>query len=270
MEARNVDQIQSLIQSYWYGEKQAEGGISSLREALGKTEDAEERILLVNELLKLGDFTAKEELFKLANTVEDEKLICLCIRLICSVASHDDLLNSENLLFVSRLSEDNAAVFASCAVSTLSYDVVPYLLAMLEEWEDTDVEGTIRNSLDILLSYSDELEEDASVDEIGEYYSGLLDQVDTEQYYYYTEPAFPGSLTKGLMEKAFLSLKNKDVLKTSVLPSLLSVWSGLKCPADYHTAVTEEKLEEIMQYVKALAAMEWEKGQKYFYGHPVK
>ncbi|MNI90264.1 hypothetical protein D3C73_1477660 [compost metagenome] len=60
-------------------------------------------------------------------------MLNLCIRLFCSVASHEDLLKRENLLFLSDLSEINANTFAASALYTLSYDVVPYLLAMLEE-----------------------------------------------------------------------------------------------------------------------------------------
>ncbi|OAB35030.1 hypothetical protein PGLA_22665 [Paenibacillus glacialis] len=68
---------------------------------------------------------------------------------------------------------------------TLSYDAIPYLLAMLEEWEDTNVEDTIRNSLDIMLNYSDTLDEKATVDEIGSLYLDYIKGINNEKYYYY-------------------------------------------------------------------------------------
>lgn len=71
--------------------------------------------------------------------------------------------------FLSGASENSVATFASCAIDTMSYQVIPYLLALLEEWEDTEVEDGIRNSLEILLNYSEVCGENAAVDDIEKY-----------------------------------------------------------------------------------------------------
>ena len=99
-----------------------------------------ESFILINELLKLGDFSVKRLLIELMNSTRDELVLNLCTRLFCSAATHDDLLETNNLKFLSSASEDGVHNFVVSAGETLSYHVVPYLLALLEEWEDTFVE----------------------------------------------------------------------------------------------------------------------------------
>ncbi|WP_245700273.1 Imm47 family immunity protein [Paenibacillus glacialis] len=86
-----------------------------MKESITKITTEKQCILLINDLLKLGGFTAKSLLIQLLNTATDENVMNLSIRLFCSVASHQDLLNNENLLFFPNVSEDNADTFASCA-----------------------------------------------------------------------------------------------------------------------------------------------------------
>lgn len=194
-----------LEKGNWYGKCDPSGDIASLRTALAEASTETDTAQIITELFKLGDFTAKDILIQRMNSTKNENMMNAYIRLFCLVASHKDLLKIENLAFLSDLSEQNADVFASYAVQTLSYEAVPYLLAMLDEWEDTNVEETIRNSLDIFLNYSDELDEDAAVDEIGQFYLGLIKKVDVDQYYYYSAPVFPAPLAKKLIEKSAVS-----------------------------------------------------------------
>ncbi|OKP86059.1 hypothetical protein A3844_15005 [Paenibacillus helianthi] len=264
-----MGQSSNLIKSNWYGEKNSSDDIASLRNSLKQATTEHDNMLLIIDLLKLGDFTVKEKMLQIMNTTKDENIMNLCIRLFCSVASHKDLLNSGNLLFLSDLSEYNADTFAASALYTLSYDAVPYLLAMLEEWEDTNVEGTIRNSLDIFLNYSDELTEEAPVEEIGNFYLDYIKKVELDNYYYYGDPAFPGSLAKKIIEKSVISLNNTIPIQTNVIPSLLSIWSGVKCPVQYDTIVDVDQLGDVYRYVDIISKMEWEIGSKYFYGHRV-
>lgn len=53
----------------------------------------------------------------------------------------------------------------------MSYEVVPYLLTLWEEWEDTEteVEYAIQDALDSFLNYRSILEEDATLEEVGAY-----------------------------------------------------------------------------------------------------
>ncbi len=258
-----------LLKSHWYGETNSGCDIAVLRESFEHAMSDREKLMLITELLKLGDFSVKADLLQIMNITKDEEVLRVCIRLFCLVASHKDLLISENLLFLSDVSENNADTFAAASLYTLSYDVIPYLLAMLEEWEDTNVAGTIRNSLDIFLNYSDHLDEDATVEEIGNYYVDFLNDVVEEHYYYYSTPVFPGKLTKQIIEKSVNSLNTSVPIRTNVIPTLLSVWSGIKCPVQFDTIVDSKILEDIYQYAEMLSKMDWETGIKYFYGHRV-
>jgi hypothetical protein len=258
-----------LEKGNWYGTCDPRGDIASLRAALAEASAETDIALIITELFKLGDFAAKAMFIQQMNTTKNEGLMNAYIRLFCLVASHQDLMKVENLAFLSDLSEQNADTFASSAVHTLSYEAVPYLLAMLDEWEDTNVEETIRNALDIFLNYSDELDENAAVDEIGQFYLDLMKKVDADQYYYYSTPVFPAPLAKKLIEKSAASRHEQAPLGTHLIPSLLSVWSGINCPVEYNTVVDDRLLDGVYHYVQALSEMDWEAGVKYFYGHPI-
>lgn len=263
----NLEQSNNLMISIWYGEKRTIQDIDSLKMALTKVTTEKECILLINELFKLGDFSAKGLLIQLLNTAQEENVLNLCIRLFCSVVTHDDLLKNENFLFLSNVSDDNANTFASCAPDTLSYEVIPYLLALLEEWEDIYVEQTIRDSLDIMLGYYKVLGENVSVDEIGQFYLNHLKEINPKKYYYRQELVFPGNLAKRLIEKAILTVKTNSSIEMEIIPCLLSVWSGKKCPVEYDTVITDEKVKEVFSYVDSLSRMDWKKGSKYFYSY---
>ncbi|MBS2967916.1 hypothetical protein J9317_03890 [Metabacillus sp. KIGAM252] len=258
-----------VLNSIWYGEQSTSRDINSLKNTLPQITNEIECMIIIAELLKLGDFESKQLLIDLLNTAKDEEVLNFCIKLFCSVSSHKDLLNSENLLFLSNVSEKNADTFASSAVYTLSYHVIPYLLALLEEWEDTSVEETIRNSLDIMLDYTDEIGEDATVEEIGELYYNTIKSINRDKYYYYLKPVFPGDLARNLVEKSIISLRSESPLNTHVIPSLLSIWSGLRCPVYYSLVINDAKYKELINYVKTLSNLEWETGEKYFYGNKI-
>ncbi|MEH7459656.1 Imm47 family immunity protein, partial [Bacillus sp. JJ1127] len=139
--------------------------------------------LLINELLKLGDFSVKELLIQLMNSTQDEVILNLCTRLFCSIVTHDDLLDTNNLKFLSNASEDGVHNFVVSAGETLSYNVIPYLFALLEEWEDTFIENAIRNTLALMLGINDDYYEQ-SIEELGEIYFEFVKNSDITKYYY--------------------------------------------------------------------------------------
>jgi Immunity protein 47 len=202
------------------------------------------------------------------NGTENEKILNLCMHVFCSVCTHEDLRKVENLNFLSRVSEDNAYVFASCARETLSPEVVPYLLTLLEEW-DTIVEEVIRDSLDGIRDYTEKLNWNATVDEIGSYYREWMNTLLPTFYYYNREPVFPGNLTKTLVQRAFAAREQNTPVKMESIPILLSVWSGTKCPVHYETLMDEEVFQQLTDYIDTLLEGSWERGRKYFYEHIV-
>ncbi|MBG9814556.1 hypothetical protein ABD68_24280 [Bacillus endophyticus] len=165
--------VNELIKSIWYGPAPSAEEAQNIKVSLQGKISEEECLISLIQLFKSGDFSLKHTLIHLMNSTKDEKILNLCIHVFCSVCTHEDLRKVENLNFLSRVSEDNAYVFASCARETLSSEVVPYLLALLEEWDDTVVEEVIRDSLDHIMDYTRELNWNATVDEIGSYYKGV-------------------------------------------------------------------------------------------------
>ncbi|WP_242218405.1 Imm47 family immunity protein [Bacillus cereus group sp. BfR-BA-01380] len=259
--------LENLKKDIWYGEI-SNDKIENLKSKLKDVTTEKECFLFINELLKLGDFSVKGLLIQLMNSTQDEVILNLCTRLFCSIATHDDLLETNNLNFLSSASEDGVHTFAASAGETLSYHVVPYLLTLLEEWEDTFVEKTIRNELAWMLGIKDEYYE-LSIEELGEICSEFVKNNDMKEYYYHNRLSFSGDLVKELMPRVMISLREKTTFDIDTIPSTLSIWSGIKCPIQYGTIITDEKYRELMLYIDSLTKKEWKIGEKYFYGHLV-
>ncbi|MDT3763927.1 Imm47 family immunity protein [Priestia filamentosa] len=171
--------VNELIRSIWYGPASSVGETQNIGASLTE----EEKLISLIPLFKSGEFSLKPVFLHPMNSTENEKLLNLCIHVFCSVCTHEDLRKVENLNFLSQVSEDNAYVFASCARETLSPEVVPYLLALLEEWDDTVVEEVIRDSLDHMMDYTENLDWNAPVDEIGSYYMEWMNTLSPTFYY---------------------------------------------------------------------------------------
>ncbi|WNU94016.1 MULTISPECIES: Imm47 family immunity protein [Streptococcus] len=238
-----------------------------MREKLVQVQDEKDCILLIAELLKKGDFSVKNLLIDLMNTTKDDAVLNLCIRLFCSVCTHEDLENPQNLNFLANVSELGALTFASSAINSLSYEVIPYLLALWEDWEDTDVAVAIRDSLDSYLDYYDVLGEEADLDEVGQYYLDKVQSVDKRLYYYEKGPIFLGDLTKIIFQRLYMAANQKERFALFIQPSLLSVLSGYHFPLEYGQEVSEQDLRKAQEFVDFLAQKEWKKSTKYFYGY---
>ncbi|KAA0944291.1 hypothetical protein FQ087_19470 [Sporosarcina sp. ANT_H38] len=257
----------NLRNSIWYGSKSSKEEIEELKQLLLKISTEKDCILVINELLKVGDFSAKGLLIQLLNSSEEENVLNLGVRLFCSILTHEDLLETGNFEFLSNASEDTISTFASCAIDTMSYNVIPLLLVLLEDWEDTNIEVEIRNTLEIYLNYTKDIGENASVEEIGQLYNNLLKSIDDSLYYYFSEPSFPGALAKELIQASVASMNQSRPLGRDLIPTLLSIWSGVKCPVEYNTVINDEKFKQLLNYVEDLSEMDWKSGGKYFYGH---
>ena len=140
----------NLMNSKWFGEKTTLAQ-SEIKEKILKSVTEKEVLFNLIELFKTGDFTQKPLLVQLMNQTKDEAILNLCIRVFFSVATHEDLRDSNNLRFLSEVTEETVATFASAATTSLSFEIIPYLLALLEEWEEVSDTATIIETLLILL-----------------------------------------------------------------------------------------------------------------------
>ena len=137
-----------LLPGIWYGEA-SQLSLNELKNNLLSIQDERECILLIVEIMKKGDFSVKPLLIDLMNQTEDEAVLNLCIRLFCSVCTNDDLKDVNNFYFLDSVSEFGAFTFVTGAIETMSYQVVPYLLTLWKEWEDSnsDLEIAMRWTL---------------------------------------------------------------------------------------------------------------------------
>ncbi|GGG82904.1 Imm47 family immunity protein [Paenibacillus radicis (ex Gao et al. 2016)] len=259
----------NLMNSSWYGEI-SNSNISNIKESILLSKTEQDVTLQLVELFKLGDFTQKTLLIHLLNHSEDEAVLNLCIRIFCSICTHEDLRDSDNFRFLEKAAEDAVNTFASAAVTTLSLEVVPYLLTLLEDWDEIhDTSTIIRDAIDAFIDFTEHLGEDSSVEEIGQYYLAYINGRDPEKYYYNQKLSFPGELAKKLIERVMNAASNGHALEMELIPSLLSIWSGKKVPGDYYTVINSDNYKGFIHYVEGLSKKNWEKGQKYFYGHKI-
>lgn len=257
----------NLMNSIWFGEKTTLDKLEIKEKILNSVTEKEVLFNLI-ELFKTGDFTQKTLLFQLMNQTRNESVLNLCIRMFLAVATHDDLRNSNNLRFLSEVNEETVNTFASAAITSLSLDIIPYLLALLEEWDEiSDTAIIIRDSIDSFINFEEQIGEEATIDEIGNFYFNYCEEMDTESYYFQQNLAFPGDLAKKLIQRVLIAANNEEPLKMELIPSLLSIWSGEKVPADYNTVINANNYKDFIDYIDRLSSENWEKGQKYFYGY---
>lgn len=257
----------NLMNSIWFGEKSTLSQ-SEIKENILKAVTESEVLFNLIELYKMGDFSQKPLMIQLMNQTKDIAVLNLCIRVFLDVATHDDLRDSNNLRFLSEGTEETINTFASAAITSLSLHIVPYLLALLEEWEDiSDTALIIKDSISFFLNFEEQNGEEATVDEIGDFYYKYCVDNDTESYYYQQNLAFPGDLAKKLMQRVMIAANNEEPLSMELIPSLLSIWTGEKVPGEYNTVISEGNYKSFIDYINGLSTKSWEKGRKYFYGH---
>lgn len=204
-----MKQSAGISNNIWFGEASS-SSTSAIKENLLHATTEHEALFHLIELFKLGDFTQKRLLIQLMNHTNDEALLNGCIRVFCSISTHEDLRDTNHLLFLGEGNKAAVDTFASEAVTTLSLEVIPYLMALLEEWDTIrDTSAMIRDSIDFFINFKEHLGDKATVDEIGEYYIDFMENCDPKKYYYHQKLAFPGDLTKILMERV-LSLPTMD------------------------------------------------------------
>lgn len=251
----------------WYGPV-SDCDVLQIRESMVRAKTEKELLRLLLELFKWGDFSQKPLFIELLNHTEDEVVLHLGIRVFCSICTHEDLRDSNNLYFLGCAEAEAVRVFASAAESTLSLEAIPYLLALLEQWDGhADISRALRDSIDAITDCRKVAGDRATIDEFGQAYVEYTETLDTQKYYYRTKPAFPGDLTKVLMQRVFMAANQGQSLDMDQIPALLSIWSGEKVPGESHTVIHSGNYQHFVAYVQSLAKKPWEKGAKYFYGH---
>lgn len=230
---------------------------------------AKNAFLFLLESFKRGDFSQKDRLIWMMNTCKDKDVQAAAIRVFCSISSHEDLHDPANLAFLEDAKEDQVFTFVVNSAFTLSYEVLPYLLVLREEWQGTYIEEIIRPSLDMLTNYSKDLAYDSPWEELEEYLYNKLQNIDQNIYYFAGQPFYPAPLAKCTVNQAHSLLKDFGSFNNKIETRILSQASGLEFPIIDGEMVTEDKVRDLHDYIEKLVKFPWEEGKKYYYGHRI-
>lgn len=246
--------------------------LEKLKNDLPSLSDEKDCVLLIAEILKKGDFSVKPLLIELMNQTKDESVLNLCIRLFCSICSNEDLRNISNLRFLSYATEFAVFTFVTGAVETMSYEVIPYLFALWDEWQDTnsDIEIAIKDALDYYFSDQELLTDEVTKEELEELWILVQDHREPDIYYYKGYPVFPGMFAKEIMTSLYIGIQVEGKFHTYLQSALLSTYTGKRVPVKVNERISKKDIESMVDYIENVSKQEWIEGRKYFYGFEVK
>lgn len=246
--------------------------LENLKNDLLFLSDEKDCVLLIAEILKKGDFSVKPLLIELMNQTKDESVLNLCIRLFCSICSNEDLRDISNLRFLSDTSEFAIFTFVTGAVETMSYEVIPYLLALWDKWEDTnsDIENAIKDALDYYFYDQELLTDESTKEEVEELWTLVHDHREPDTYYYKGYPVFPGMFAKEIMTSLYTGIQVEGKFHTYLQSALLSIYTGKRVPVKVNETISKKDIESMVEYIENVSKQEWIEGRKYFYGFEVK
>ena len=246
--------------------------LEKLKNDLPSLSDEKECVLLIAEILKKGDFSVKPLLIELMNQTKDKSVLNLCIRLFCSICSNEDLKDISNLRFLSNATEFAVFTFVTGAVETMSYEVIPYLFALWDEWEDTnsDIENAIKDALDYYFYDQKLLTDELTKEEVEELWILVQDHREPDIYYYKGYPVFPGMFAKEIMTSLYIGIQVEGKFHTYLQSALLSTYTGKRVPVKNNERISKKDIESMVEYIENVSKQEWIEGRKYFYGFEVK
>jgi hypothetical protein len=247
----------------WFGDATTEPQ-AVIEQQLAAAKDEISRLRLALEALKIGDMIGKAILVDLMLQSDDQDVRDLSCRIICSVCTHEDVGVFER--FLANANEDDIETFVLYSVQSLSPRVIPYLLALLDDYKGTTIEEEIVFSLGSLFPIESS---NIEIDRLQDWFASVNAQIVPNAYYLNGKMAHPGILTKELITKTSEARSRRASLGLMEIPTLLSIWSGVACPVTFSTVVNDDSVKEVLEYVKTLASMQWEHGAKYFYGRRI-
>lgn len=212
---------------------------------------------------KNGNFQNKKEFAKCFTDKADRQVFLDRCRVFVAVCTHEDfeLLND----FFSSTDETHLQMFLSCVSESLSLQSIPYLLALMETWEDTEIGIRIHQLImEMLGKHCDE--EIADAKECGREFVEFSKIHDLQKYYYKGQLVNYGAISKELI-MIVMSCKNAN--KTfffGFLSDILSNSFGIACPVKDGDTITDQTVAQIFEFVKKIADIKPEPGVKYYFG----
>ena len=129
--------------------------------------------------------------------------------------------------------------------------MIPYLFAVLGEYDEVQISQDILSSINRLFPWG-YVGGEADLIELSGKFSGFAKQLVAGAYYYDGALTHSGSLCETLIEITAKSRHSKEKLPFADVPTLLSVWSGEKCPVFYGQDVDDRCVQDVLGYVSQL------------------
>lgn len=250
--------LDNIIDNFWFGLQE--------KSVVTNEKPIEEKIFM-DYLFKFqnGDFSAKREFVDFFLNASEWNTYVSGIRLFMAVCSHSDieLLSS----FLSECDENHLRVFLAFVPESLTIQAVPYLLALYETWEDTDVGQDIAKTICEMLGeeYHDEVHYD--VNELGNLFISFSEKNDLLLYYYDGKEYFVGEMTKKIISVAAYCHSKSIGFLCDIMSSVISNGTGVECPVHYNINISDDVMNELFEYVKSLIEKQQTPGKKYFFNH---
>lgn len=250
--------MEKLLQSIWFGEK---------GEKIVIEPDEEAKILIrYIEQFKTGDFNGKREFVEFFTNSTSYEIYAVGMRAFLAVCKHRDLeLIYE---FIRTSDEQKLRVFLAYVQEALSYQVIPFLIELLEIWEETYIENTIIQIIREMLR-CDLVDDKCDVIRIRKAYDDFTKKNDIDKYYYKGELFHLSVLTRKVLKVSMDCRINNKKYYAIELSSLLSNCTGRKCPMVNGMLVDASGICDITKYIGGMVDLDHEKGKKYFYNYLV-
>lgn len=219
-----------------------------------------------------GDFSRKGDFVKLFTKSRQREVLSVGMRIFMAVCNHDDFELLMNF-FENPDDYDDFRTFLVSVTESMSYQSIPYLLALHDLWADSVIAGEIAFILNGMLHFAppDGLYEgkygEYTTGQIGEAFLAFGENHDLNSYYYDGKEVFLGDFTKRLMEIAIYCKANNEAFYSAEIPSILSNSTGIECPIKPDEFVDEEKIGAILEYIDQLSKGKYQRNRKYFYGY---
>ena len=212
---------------------------------------------------KNGNFQNKKEFADCLLNCSDKNEFAKGLQTFMAVSTHEDfeLLNG----FLASCDEERLWVFLAYVKESLSLQAIPYLLALLEMWEDTDIGIRIHQIImEMMGQYCDE--EISDIEACGSAFIEFSKTNDLQKYYFKGQVINYGNLTKELITIAMSCMNANRPFYGGILTDILSNSFGIESPVSDREMITNEKVALIFEFVKKIAEINPQAGVKYYYG----
>lgn len=215
---------------------------------------------------KNGNFQNKKEFAKCFLNNDDKQVFISGCQTFAAICTHEDfeLLND----FFASADEEHLQVFLTYVSESLSLQSIPYLLALMEKWGNTEIGIMIhRIIMDMLGKPCDVVK--ADVEECGREFAEFSKTHDLQQYYFKGQVINYGEFTKKLILIAMSCKNANQPFFGGEISNLFTISFGVECPVKDGEMVADEKVAQIFAFVKRIADINPKPGTKYYLGKKI-